>query len=88
MDPRLLAENAECPPPASSWWALKPPLTLARCGSGKRPSGWHGGGGGTIGGEIVPQPPSEVFFNTARPKEHQISGIWKEVEHGGSTDMR
>ncbi len=50
-------------PPTSSWWALETPLTLARCSSDMRPSGGHcGGGGGAIGGEIVPQPPSHVFF--------------------------
>ena len=39
-----------------------------------------GGGGGAIGGEIVPQPPSHVFFNTARPEGHQISEMRQELE--------
>jgi len=51
-------------PPPYSWWALETPLTLARRGSGRRPSGGHGGGGGAIGGEIVHQPPSHVLFFT------------------------
>ena len=45
-----------------------------------RPSGGHGGGGGAIGGEIVPQPPSHVFFNTAQPEGHQISEMRQELE--------
>ncbi len=28
------------------------------------------------------------FFNTARPEENQISGMWKELEEGGSTSKR
>jgi len=48
-------------PPTSSWWEMVTPLTLARCGLGMRPSGGHGSGGGAIGEEIVPQPPSHVF---------------------------
>ena len=53
--------------PTSSWWALETLVTLARRGSsGRTPSGGHGGGGGAIGGEIVQQPSSHVFFNTAR----------------------
>ena len=68
------------PPTTFSWWALETPVTLARCGSDKRPSGGHGGGGGVIGGEIVPQPPSHVFFNSARSKGHQISEMWQELE--------
>ena len=60
-------------PPISSWMALKNPLTLARCGSGKIPSGGHGGGGDAIGGETVPHPPSQVFFNTVRPEGNQNS---------------
>jgi hypothetical protein len=68
-------------PLASSWWALETPLTPARRGSERRPSGGHGGGGGgTIGGETVPQPPSHVFFNTAQSEGHQISRMWKETE--------
>jgi len=35
-------------PSTSSWWALETPLILARRGSGKRPSGGHGGGCNTI----------------------------------------
>ncbi len=34
------------------------------------------------------QPPSQVFFNTARPKGHQISGMWTELEERGSTAKR
>jgi len=67
-------------PPTSSWWALEPLVTLARCGSGKRPSGGHGGSGGAIVGEIVPQPPSHVFFNTARHEGHHISEMRQELE--------
>ncbi len=75
-------------PPTSSWWAIEAPLTLARRGLGRRPSGGHGGGGCAIGGEIVQQPLSHVFFNTARPEGHQISGMWKELEDKGSTAKR
>jgi hypothetical protein len=57
----LLAKNDKCPS-TSSWWALETPLTLNRCGLGKMPSGGHDGGGSAIGGEIVPQPQSHVFF--------------------------
>ncbi len=67
-------------PPTSSWWALETPVTLARCGSSKMPSGGHGGGGGAIGGHIGPQPPSHVFFNTARLEGHQISKMWQELK--------
>jgi hypothetical protein len=74
--------------PTSSWWALETPSTLARCGLDRRPSGGYGGGGGAIGGEIVPQLPSHVIFNTARLEGHQISRIWKELEEGGSTARR
>ena len=42
VGPELLAEDAGCLP-TSSWWAIETPLTLARRGSGMRPSGWHGG---------------------------------------------
>ncbi len=75
MEPGLLAGDTKCPP-TSSRWALETPLSLARRGSGRRSSGGHGGGGGAIGGEIVQQPPSHVFFNTARPDGHQISRMW------------
>ena len=61
VEPRLLVEDVGCPS-TSSWWAMETPLTLARRGSAKRPSGRHGGGGGAIGGEIVQQPPSHVFL--------------------------
>ncbi len=61
MELGLLVKDARCPP-TSSWWALETPLALARCGSDKRPSGGHCGGGGAIGGEIVPQPPSHMLF--------------------------
>jgi len=79
VEPWQLAEDATCPP-TSSWWALETLVTLSRCGSGWRPSGEHGGGGGAIGGEIVPQPPSRVFFNTARLEGHPISEMWQELE--------
>ncbi len=79
VEPGLLAGDARCPP-TSSWWALETPLNLARRGSGRGPSGEHGGGGCAIGGEIVQQPPSQVFLNTARPEGHQISGMWTELE--------
>ena len=75
-------------PPTSLWRELETPLTLARRGSGRRPSGGHGGGGGAIGGEIMQHPPSQVFFNTARPEGHQILRMWKELEKGGSIAMR
>ena len=87
MEPGLLAGDARCPP-TSSWWALETPVILARRGSYRRTSGGHGGGGCTIGGEIVQQPPSRVFFNTARPEGHVISGMWTELEEGGSTAKR
>ena len=79
MDSGLLAEDARRPP-TSSWWALETPVTLARCGSGKSPSGGHDDGSGAIGGEILPQPPSQVFLNTARSEGHQISEMWQELE--------
>jgi hypothetical protein len=63
VEPGLLEGDARCPP-TSSWWALETPVTLARSGSGRRPSGGHGGGGGAIGGEIALQPPPPVFLNT------------------------
>ena len=54
-------------PPTFSWWALVSPVTLARCGSGRRPSGGRsGGGGGPIGEEIEPPPPSPVSSDTTR----------------------
>ncbi len=87
MEPGLLAGDARCPP-TSSWWALETPLTMARRGLGRRPSGGHGGGGYAIGGEILHQPPSHVFFYTARPEGHQISGMWTELEERGSTAKR
>ncbi len=46
------------------------------------------GGGCAIGGEIVHQPPSHVFFNTAWPEGHQVSGMWTELEERGSTAKR
>ena len=61
VEPRLLEGDARCPP-TSSWWALETPVTMARSGSGRRPSGGHGGGGGAIRGEIALQPPPPVFF--------------------------
>ncbi len=43
------------------------PLTLARCGASKRPSGGRSGGGGyQIGEEIGPPPPSPVSSDTTR----------------------
>jgi hypothetical protein len=43
MESGLLAEVAKYPT-ASSWWALETAVTLARRGSGRRPSGGRGGG--------------------------------------------
>jgi hypothetical protein len=42
VSPGLLEEDVRYPP-TSSWWALKTPLTLARRGSCRRPSGGRGG---------------------------------------------
>jgi hypothetical protein len=42
VGPGLLAEDARCPP-TSLWWALETPVTLARRGLGRRPSGGRGG---------------------------------------------
>ncbi len=75
-------------PPISSLWVLETPVTLARCGSGRKPSGGYGGGGGSIGGEIAPQSPSHVFLYTARPEGYPISGMWQELEEEGSNIMR
>ncbi len=79
MEPRRLAEDDRSDAP-SSWWALETPVTLTRCGSDKRPSGGHGDGSGAIGRQIGPQPPSLVYFNTARHEGHQISEMWQELE--------
>jgi hypothetical protein len=84
VEPGPLAEDVRCPP-TSSWWALETPLTLARCGSGRRPSGGRCGGGGAIGGEIAPPPPTQVFLNTARPDGHITS---KQSKRGGGSDCR
>jgi hypothetical protein len=88
MEPGLIAGDARCPS-TSSWWALDTSSDLGPWrGSGRRPSGGHGGCGGAIGGEIVPQPPSQVFFNTVRLVGHQNSRMWKEVVEGGLTAGR
>jgi hypothetical protein len=36
----------------------------------------------------VQQPPSSVFFYTARPEGHPISGMWTELEERGSSAKR
>ena len=49
-------------PPTSSWCVLVTPLTLARCGSGRRPSGGRSGGGSRRSGRrSALQPPPHVF---------------------------
>ena len=48
VNPRLPHEMQNAPP-TSSWLALETPLTLARQGSDRNPSGEHDGGYGTIG---------------------------------------
>ena len=57
--------------------------------SGKRPSGGRFGGGGAIGGEIAPQPPTQVSFDTARSDGLLTSeilmrgggtGCWRSIE--------
>ena len=57
-------------------------MTLARCGSGRRPSGGRNGGGcGLIEEEIgQPPPPQPVFFNTARSDGPKNSDKELEVE--------
>ena len=57
-------EKAAGSSPTSSRWALETPITRARMGAGRRLSGERCGGCGTIGEEIVQQPPQSVFFNT------------------------
>ena len=50
-------------------------MTLARLGSGRRPSGEHSDDGGPIEGGIGTQPPLHVFVNTARsdgPKNSEM----------------
>ena len=48
--------------PTSSRWALETPVTRTRLGDGRRLSGERCGGCGTIGEEIVQQPPQPVFL--------------------------
>jgi hypothetical protein len=84
VEPGPLEGDARCPP-TSSWWALETPVTLARSGSGRRPSGGHGGGGGAIGGEIALQPPPPVFLNTPGLTGEFRTG--SELEAGGWTDQ-
>ena len=48
-------------------------------GSGMRPSGERGGGGGLIEEEIGPSPPSPVSLDTARIYEHMIFFFVEEV---------
>ena len=69
-------------PPTSSWCVPETPLTLARCGSGRRPSGGRSGGdGGPIERDIgQPPPPQPVFFNTARSDGPKNSDKELEVE--------
>ena len=57
-------------------------MTLARCGSGRRPSeGRSGGDGGPIEKEIgQPPPPQPVLFNTARSDGPKNSEMELEVE--------
>ncbi len=50
---------------------------------GKRPSGGRFGGGGAIGGEIAPQPPKHVSFDTARSDRHLTLELLMRV---GGTD--
>ena len=62
----MLEEDARCPF-TSSRWALETPVTLARCGSDKRPTeGRNGGGGYRAEEEIGPPPPSPVSSDTSR----------------------
>jgi hypothetical protein len=55
MESGLLAEDTGCSP-TSSWRVLETPVNGVRLGSGRRPSGEHGGGGYLIEGEIGPPP--------------------------------
>ncbi len=51
-------------PPTSLWWALETPLTLARRGIDKRPSGGHSGGcGRPMGEEIMHRSRHYMCFN-------------------------
>ncbi len=50
--------------PTSSRWALETLATRARLGDGRRLSGEHCGGCGTLGEETVREPPQSVLLNT------------------------
>ena len=66
VGPGLLAEDASSPP-TTSWWALETPVTLARRGSGKRPSGGRGGCCNRSGrGSCTAAATTGVLVNTAR----------------------
>ena len=49
-------------PPTSSWWVLETPFDPGPARLGHEVKWGDGGGVGAIGGEIVPQPPSHMFY--------------------------
>jgi hypothetical protein len=68
-----LAEDARCPPPPLRGGRWKTPVTSARRGTGRRPSGGRSGGGGCPNGEEIGMPPSPQGHPAARSNEHKNS---------------
>jgi len=64
-EPAIAGGPTRCSP-TSSWCALETPAAQTRRGDGRRLSGEHRGGSGTIGEDVVRQPPQPAFFY-ARP---------------------
>ena len=70
-------------PPISSWCAMDIPVTLARRGSGRRPSGGRNGGGGRpIGEEIVHRRCHHRYFYNTPGLKGQKSERGEELEAG------